>query len=185
MGEWFWDPARNAPVWWAQILISTASGAALGALLTLGGRLIVGTFTRRKISIQGRWNLYTCTFKNGYEYVAYSTEIKKGWLGITKVEIRAGDKIVYKGIVRDERGHLIFELGSTARDQPETVYQRYVGAVGTTERMFGLWLSYDYKTHVASGASILTKGPLTSVELRKIVKDHYGTSDDHGMIRIK
>jgi hypothetical protein len=175
---------QHAPVWWVQILLSAVIGVVLGALLTQIGRLGIAALKGRKVSITGTWHAYVYTFKQDYECIDYTMEIQKGRLGGTNVIVLNNGKIAYKGVVYDERGHLIFELNATARDQRETICQRYVGPVGEKDKLLGLWLSYDYHTHVASGVVILSQTKLPPFELRKILKRHYDINVDHAMIKI-
>lgn len=178
-------------------LVTTLVGAAIGALIPSFGPAVLYPFRRlRKDEYVGSWNEYYWTWYDGSKQMwtgrvsisrgvlrPYVVRIEEMQLGSPESGNDATTQPVhkYRGGLRLEGGHVIFELRATTHT--ESVVTRFPQWIpSSSDRVVGIWFAFDHSGTPTAGATLLTKDELEESEAKELLGQRVSSSP--GLLRV-
>jgi hypothetical protein len=183
--------ALTSPNW----VVTTILGAVLGALLSAYGSLILYPIRRlKRDQYIGEWSEYHWTWKDGRKNLCRGRfTVKRGLLAPYSVEFdhlpqKTNGKtsthskdLRYKGRLRLEDGHVVFDFRGTTHTESITYrFPRWIPS--SSDRIVGIWMSFDHTGTPSAGGAMLVRGDLTDLQAANFLNAHLTTSD--GLLRI-
>lgn len=193
--------SQNGPPWY----ITTIIGGIVGVAITGMGPILTYPVRRfRKDQYIGKWYEYHWTWHGGAKklwhaklvirrgvkskytvsfdhlpQMAASSSVK---LSPDSQEVADSDHLKYSGDLRTERGHIILVLGGTTH-QESLMYRFRDWIPSSSDRVVGLWMSYDHSGSPAAGAALLSRKELSDAEAIQFIESHFASS--RGLLRIR
>ena len=179
-----WDASQHQPAWWLLVLL----GAIAGTLLPLAPTVIrFLSRVRHKSAIEGNWYSYHFTFLKGQATTVESqVRVSKGFRHtyVAALGQNVDSKLEYKGYITREKDQLLFIYKSI--DHSETVVNRFQDPLGSnSNRLYGLWLSYDHSQTIACGAIILSRDEIAEDQRMQEIAKGYEQHAARPLVRTK
>jgi hypothetical protein len=167
------------------IIIAIASALA-GWSLPYIGKIAYFLIRRfKKDHLEGEWFAYHWTYKKGKPVLSTSQwRIRKGVLHRFRVEYAHQDGMAYRGYAKIERSQLIVKIHSTCNQ--ETAQFRLTWPISSNANLlWGVWLSFDHDTKIASGAQLLSRIKLSKKDAIEAINGAMRWEDDRPVIRVE